>query len=100
VASTLAYQAAQGLDREMLRERMAEGGFPEPDLVLWLRLPVARALERLGGDAIERFERRDFLERVDREYQALGLLELPAGGTVDEVAAELQARVTSVLNGC
>ncbi len=83
VASTLAYQAAQGLDREMLGARMAEGGFPEPDLVLWLRLPVSQALERLGGDAIERFERRDFLERVDREYQVLGLLEVPAGGPAE-----------------
>ena len=100
VASTLAYQAAQGLDRELLRERLAETGFPEPDLVLWLRLPVAQALERLGAAATERFEQRDFLERVDREYQALGLLEVPASGTVEEVAAELQARVTSVLNGC
>ena len=45
VASTLAYQAAQGLDPGLVRERMEGERFPEPDLVLWLRLPVDQALD-------------------------------------------------------
>jgi dTMP kinase len=96
--STLAYQAAQGLDREALAKRMAAEAFPEPDLVLWLRLPVAQALARLGQDATERFEKREFLERVDAEYEALGLAAIDASGTADQVAATLQERVASVLS--
>jgi hypothetical protein len=34
--------------------------FPAPDLVLWLRVPVATALARMGADATERFERAEF----------------------------------------
>ncbi len=99
VASTLAYQAAQGLERERLRERMEPQGFPEPDLVLWLRLPVEQALARLGRNARERFEEKAFLERVDREYQALGLDPIDASGSADEVASLLQVRVAPLLGG-
>ncbi len=97
-ASTLAYQAAQGLDGRELRERMAVEHFPEPDLVLWLRLPVEQALERLGPEASERFERRAFLARVDREYEALGLSPVAAGGTRDEVEGVLRERIARLLD--
>jgi len=97
--STLAYQAAQGLDRDALAKRMAAESFPEPDLVLWLRLPVAQALARLGQDATERFEKREFLQRVDAEYQALGLDAIDASGTPEQVAAALQVRVAALLSG-
>ena len=93
VASTLAYQAAQGLERERVRKRMDAGCFPEPDLVLWLRLPVAQALARLGKSASERFERAAFLARVDAEYAGLGLEEVDASGPVDEVERAICSRV-------
>ena len=86
------------LAREALAKRMAAEAFPAPDLVLWLRLPVAQALARLGQDATERFEKREFLERVDAEYEALGLVAIDASGTAEQVAAALQARVVSVLS--
>ena len=93
VASTLAYQAAQGLDRDRVVERMEREHFPQPDLVLRLRLPVTQALERLGPTAHERFERAAFLERVDAEYARLELVEIDATGSLDEVALAIQKRV-------
>lgn len=97
VDSTLAYQAAQGIDRTELAERFARESFPVPDLVLWLRLPPAIALERLGSQAVERFERLAFLERVDFEYERLGLEPLDASGTPDQVARSIQTKVASSL---
>jgi dTMP kinase len=97
--STLAYQAAQGIDRERLAKQMNAESFPVPDLVLWLRLPVSLALGRLGKDATERFERGAFLERVDAEYEALGLDPLDASGTRAQVDELLRARVEPILDG-
>lgn len=95
--STLAYQAAQGIDRGRLRALFDTAEFPAPDLVLWLRLPVAKALARMGANATERFERAEFLERVDAEYACLGLEEIDAGGTPDEVWREIRTRVERTL---
>jgi dTMP kinase len=97
LASTLAYQAAQGIDRESLRARLSAERFPTPDATLWLRLPVALALARLGKSATERFERADFLERVDAEYARLGLTEVDASGTREEVQAEIRRKVEPLL---
>ena len=95
--STRAYQAAQGIDREKLASLFAGREFPAPDLVLWLRVPVETALERLGRNATERFERAEFLFRVDAEYERLGLLPLDATGSPEEVARAVRARVDGVL---
>lgn len=97
LASTLAYQAAQGLERDHVAKRMERERFPQPDLALWLRLPVAQALERLGPTAHERFERAAFLERVDAEYARLDLLEIDASGSRDAVAQLIQKRVGELL---
>ena len=99
VASTLAYQAAQGLGPGLVRERMQAERFPEPDLVLWLRLPIDQALARLGSNAGERFERAAFLGRVDAEYARLGLEELDASLSVDVVARAIQDRGQPLLKG-
>ena len=91
--STLAYQAAQGIDRERLRALFDGTEFPAPDLVLWLRAPVAVALARMGAQATERFERAEFLERVDAEYARLGLEPIDASGSADAVERAIRARV-------
>jgi dTMP kinase len=96
-ASTLAYQAAQGIERERLGAIFDAERFPRPDLELWLRIPVAAALARLGERASERFERAAFLERVDAEYARLGLTEVDASGTPDEVQGAIRARVEQLL---
>jgi dTMP kinase len=95
--STLAYQAAQGLDRARLRALFDTPEFPAPDLVLWLRLPVPAALARMGDQATERFERADFLVRVDAEYERLGLEAIDAAGSADEVERAIRARVERAL---
>jgi dTMP kinase len=95
--STRAYQAAHGVDRETLRARIEARAFPEPDLVLWIRVPVSLALERLGEDATERYERREFLERVDEEYARLGILEVDGRGTPEEVGDRLREIVRPLL---
>ncbi len=95
--STLAYQAAHGVERALLSERLGVDALPPPDLVLWLRLPVALALERAGADRLEPYEKADFLERVDAEYAALALEEVDASGTPDEVEETIRARVSPFL---
>lgn len=95
VASTRAYQAASGLDRELLRQTLEH--FREPDLVLWLRLPVPSALARLGESAVERYENGEFLERVDREYASFGLVEVDASGSPDQVEARLRDELAPLL---
>ncbi len=100
VASTIAYQSAQGLDFEELRGRMRKERFLEPDLALWLRLPVAAALtrlERAGRLERERFERAGFLSRVDAAYARLGLFEVDAAAPPAVVTRELLRLVTALL---
>lgn len=99
VASTRAYQAAQGVDRALLARTLDAEPVPEPDLTLWLRVPVAAAIERMGEAATERFERADFLTRVDAEYAALGLEPIDASGSPEKVHAELRRRVEASLRG-
>jgi dTMP kinase len=90
--STLAYQAAQGLDRERLRALFDTAEFPEPSLVLWLRVPVAAAIARMGANATERFERAEVLARVDAEYARLGLEPLDASGPLEAGGADSARR--------
>ena len=95
--STLAYQAAHGVDRGTLAARIRERAFPEPDLVIWLRVPVAAALARKGEQATERYEKRRFLERADAEYARLELREVCGTGKREEVAVRIREHVVPLL---
>ncbi|MCP5040801.1 MAG: dTMP kinase [bacterium] len=91
IASTLAYQAAAGLDRQELQNAFPSDEFPQPDLVLWLQLPIETALARMGATATERFEKADFLKKVEAEYARLpGLTPIDASGDMDEVQQNLR----------
>ena len=57
VASTCAYQASAGVQRELLTGVLRDPDAPPPDLTLWLRLPVTRGLARIARQDKERFER-------------------------------------------
>lgn len=46
-----------------------EGWDVEPDLTLWLDVPVDVAVERMDG--VEKYERRETLENVKRNYERL-----------------------------
>jgi dTMP kinase len=95
--STVAYQAAHGVDHAKIEEAHQSLDLPEPDLAVWLRLPVEDALERINDRTGERYERREFLERVDAEYARQGLVEVDARGAPEEVAARIRAEVEPVL---
>jgi dTMP kinase len=96
VASTRAYQTADGVDPGLLDRSLDAAAFPEPDLTLWLRIPVSEAIARLGSDAKERYERGSFLERVDAEYARMGLEPVDACGSTGTVLARLIERVSSL----
>jgi dTMP kinase len=96
-ASTRAYQAAQGIDRARLARVLDAHAFPEPDATLWLRVPVELAVRRMGAAATERFERAEFLKRVDAEYERLGLEPIDAGGPPEQVQSELRRRIAPLL---
>ena len=95
--STLAYQAAHGVDCALLRERVEVDRLPLPDLVLWLRLAPAEALARLCAGARARYEGDDFLRRVDAEYARLGFVEVDASGSPDQVEPLLRTHVLALL---
>ena len=103
--STAAYQGARGLDRDEILRR-GEAEFPVPDLVLLLELPAEEGLARLADRAADRepvFERREFQERVAKEFAALdrpylcrirGAAEVPV---VAQRIADAVSRRTSLL---
>ncbi len=97
--STLAYQAAHGVERATLEKRLGIDALPQPDLALWLRLPIDLALERAGSDAVEPYEKTAFLERVEAEYARLGLEEIDASGTPEQVEGIIRERVARLLAG-
>lgn len=107
--STFAYQGAalqrDGFDA-MAWLAAAEAPFNrEPDLVILLDLPVTEALARVGsrGGEREKFEKRDFLERVRENYLRLAreapsrfvVLDArrPPAELVDDALAAVLARV-------
>lgn len=98
--STMAYQGARGINPEDIRARN-EAFAPAPDILLILDLPVDVALKRIGvrdGQANE-FEKREslqfcrdlFLSLKDEPYAHV----IDTNATVDQVHAEVLARVTS-----
>ena len=90
-------QADWDQHRALVERVLGAHAFPEPDATLWLRVPIAVAVERMGSAASERFERADFLARVDAEYERLGLELIDASGSPEQVQAELRRRVAAIL---
>ena len=73
--STQAYQGyGRGLDRGLIEqlEQIATGGL-QPDLTLWLELPVAESLRRRHGEVADRIEAEGqaFLARVGEGFAEL-----------------------------
>ncbi|MCU1607519.1 MAG: tmk [Modestobacter sp.] len=110
VDSSLAYQGAGRtipMDDVRSISRWATEGL-QPDLTVLLDLPpetgLARARSRATADRLEA-ESLDFHQRVRRTFAALAeaapdrYLVLDAGRTPDELAAAIQARVGSLLQG-
>ncbi|MBS3099594.1 dTMP kinase [Candidatus Pacearchaeota archaeon] len=72
--STYAYQVAQGVDFNKIRNMHIHRGIPNPDLTLFLDIDVEIAEQRvrLRGEPLEKFERdREFIIKVIAEYRRL-----------------------------
>lgn len=83
-------------------DMLAELAHPElePDLTLYLDVPVEQALARIGARALDRFERerRAFFERVRARYSELArgnarICVIDASRSAAEVAAEIETRL-------
>ena len=72
--STFAYQVAQGIEQGKVIE--LHSGFAVPDLAVVFDLPVEVALSRISNSArrgkLERFEAKEFLEKVRKNFLKCG----------------------------
>ena len=102
--STAAYQGhGRGLDLDLIRqlEAVATAGL-EPDLTLWLDLPLEQALRRRGGRVEDRIEAAGtrFLERVAAGFASLaeqrGWLRIDATAPPDQVTAACCAALSDL----
>lgn len=84
------------------RARALFGRFPVPDLVCFLSVPARTAQVRVELRGRDR-EELAYLEAFDQAYRSLpeypSFRVVPAGGTVDQVQAELRAVVQRELPG-
>ena len=100
--STIAYQAAAGIDVERIRK---DNEFaPKPDIVLIFDLPVDLAMERVRGHSVaDAFEKEEHLEKVREAY--LNLEDDPLVRIIDstrtpeDIFAEVWNLVSEVENG-
>ena len=106
-SSTMAYQGyGRGLDRELIERlnREATGGL-EPDLTVFLDLPVETALARKGSGNGDNFDDApvDFHRRIHRGYSALaasdpgGWLVLDGQRPAEELSREIWAKVQTII---
>jgi dTMP kinase len=106
-SSTMAYQGyGRGLDRELIERlnRETTGGL-EPDLTVFLDLPVETALARKGGGNVDNFDDApvDFHRRIHRGYSTLaaadpgGWLVLDGQRPPEELSREIWARVQTII---
>ncbi|MBI4406756.1 dTMP kinase [Candidatus Micrarchaeota archaeon] len=96
--STMAFQAAQGIPLEELIK--AQAHLPAPDLVFLLDLPVELAFQRMSErDANEKFEHREFSEKVRQNYLKLvkilpdPIVVIDSSKTKQEVFAQIKKAI-------
>jgi dTMP kinase len=92
--STVSYQAAQGVNREVLLKM--NGFAPEPDIIIFLDIPADEAEERAKSGEI--FEKKEFLEKVRGEYMRFKDLKvIDATRDKKTVQEEIRGIVSEVL---
>ncbi len=92
--STIAYQSAQGVDKEWLQDM--NRFVLEPDLVLFLDVLPGLALDRKEGKEI--FEDKEFLEKVYQEYLNFDeLKKIDGTRRYEEVFEDIKAAVSPLL---
>jgi len=100
--STMAYQAAAGIDVDRIRK---DNEFaPKPDIVLIFDLPVDLAMKRVVGHSVaDAFEKEEHLEKVRKAYLNLEsdplVRIIDSSRTPDEIFDEVWNLVSEVKNG-
>ncbi len=91
--STVAYQSAQGVDRQWLLD--INGFAPKPDIVFFLDVDAKSAEERTFTGEI--FEKKEFLEKVKKEYMKFtGFKIIDTSKNKEEVQKDIQGIVESL----
>jgi dTMP kinase len=100
--STYAYQGAgRKIDKDKLDQLIKPLKFPEPDLTIYLDLPVEEGLKRAKGrDKLDRFEEEeiDFFERIRNSYLDLAKENSHRIFTID--AAQNESEVFNLAKKC
>lgn len=91
--STVAYQSAQGVDRDWLLQ--LNGFAPEPDLLLFLDVDPGESAVRTTTGEI--FETTEFLSRVREEYMKFDLRTIDTGRPRDAVQEQIRSIVAEQL---
>ena len=100
--STMAYQAAAGIDVKRIRK---DNEFaPKPDIVLVFDLPADLAMKRVRGHSVaDVFEKEEHLEKVRKAYLHLEddplVRIIDATRTPEEIFDEVWKLVSEVRNG-
>ncbi|OIR13698.1 MAG: dTMP kinase [Marine Group III euryarchaeote CG-Epi6] len=100
--STMAYQAAAGIDVKRIRK---DNEFaPKPDIVLIFDLPADLAMKRVRGHSVaDVFEKEEHLEKVRKAYLHLEddplVRIIDATRTPEEIFDEVWKLVSEVRNG-
>ena len=100
--STMAYQAAAGIDVNRIRK---DNEFaPKPDIVLIFDLPADLAMKRVRGHSVaDVFEKEEHLEKVRKAYQDLEddplVRIVDATRTPEAIFEEVWKLVSEVKNG-
>tara|TARA_B100000242_G_scaffold133171_1_gene94636 strand:+ start:232 stop:843 length:612 start_codon:yes stop_codon:yes gene_type:complete len=92
--STYAYQGAgRKINKDELDKFIKPLNFPEPDLTIYLDLPVEEGLKRAKGrDKLDRFEEEeiDFFERIRNSYLKLAQEDKSRIFTIDSTVSEAE----------
>ena len=100
--STMAYQAAAGIDVNRIRR---DNEFaPKPDIVLIFDLPADLAMKRVRSHSVaDVFEKEEYLEKVRKAYLNLGddplVRIIDATKTPEKIFDEVWRLVSEVRNG-
>ena len=100
--STMAYQAAAGIDVNRIRR---DNEFaPKPDIVLIFDLPADLAMKRVRSHSVaDVFEKEEYLEKVRKAYLNLGddplVRIIDATRTPEKIFDEVWRLVSEVRNG-
>ena len=100
--STYAYQGAgRKIDKDKLDQLIKPLKFPEPDLTIYLDLPVEEGIKRAKGrDKLDRFEEEeiDFFDRIRNSYLDLARENSHRIFTID--AAQNESEVFNLAKEC